>query len=116
MIDHAIYNISLLSFKGKLPAHPRHKETEDNDLEKTLIEDYQDEDEGFNEYDENNGDSEHGEIDTQLADARAYPRPNPWRWLRRVSISCTWKCTKHHLLRKDYPQGCECNKFAWEKN
>ena len=70
--------MSLLSFIGKLP-HLRHKEIEGNDLEKTLVEHYQDEDEGLDEYDESNGYPEHEEMEKQLADARAYPCPNPGR-------------------------------------
>ena len=56
-------------------SHRPHKETEDEDLENTLIENYEDEVEPLDKYEDNNEDPDLEEIDEQLADPRAYPRP-----------------------------------------
>ena len=105
---------------GKVHSHHPHKEIEDEDLENTLIENYQDEDEPLEEYEDNNEDSQLEDMDEQLADPRAYPRPKPWRWLRRVSIGCTVKCARYNWCRLRsrghcaHPHGCNCSRFAWE--
>ena len=105
---------------GKVHSYHPHKEIEDEDLENTLIENYQDEDEPLEEYEDNNEDPQLEDMDEQLADPRAYPRPKPWRWLRRVSIGCTVKCARYNwcCLRSRghcaHPHGCNCSRFAWE--
>ena len=105
---------------GKVHSHHPHKEIEDEDLENTLIENYQDEDEPLEEYEDNNEDPQLEVMDEQLADPRAYPRPKPWRWLRRVSIGCTVKCARYNWCRLRsrghcaHPHGCNCSRFAWE--
>ena len=34
----------------------------------------------------------------------------------KMSLRCTWECTKYHLRqRSTKPAGCCCNRFAWEK-
>ena len=103
---------------GKVHSHHPHKEIEDEDLENTLIENYQDEDEPLEEYEDNNEDPQLEDMDEQLADPRAYPRPKPWRWLRRVSIGCTVKCARYNWCRLRsrghcaHPHGCNCSRFA----
>ena len=92
---------------------------EDEYLENLLINNYEDEKELLDEYKNNDEDPEFEDMDEQLADPRAYPHPKPWRWLRRVSISCTIQCTNYNLclVRSTgckHPRGCVCNRFAWE--
>ena len=105
---------------GKVHSHHPHKEIEDEDLENTLIENYQDEDEPLEKYEDNNEDPQLEDMDEQLADPRAYPRPKPWRWLRRVSIGCTVKCAHYNWCRVRsrghcaHPHVCNCSRFAWE--
>ena len=87
-----------------------------------MIEDYKDEDEPLDEYEDIIEGPQLEDMDEHLADPRAYPRPKPWRWLRRVSIGCTVKCTRYNWCRVrskrycPYPRGCNCRRFAWEKN
>ena len=106
---------------GRLHSHHPHKEIEDEDLENMLIENYEDEKELLDEYKDNNDDLELEEMDERLADPRAYPHPKPWRWFRRISISCTLQCGNYNLCRVrsrgpcKYPSGCQCTRFAWEK-
>lgn len=106
---------------GNLHSHHPYKENEDEDLENTLIENYEDEVEPYDEYEDNIQDQELEVMDEQLADPRAYPRPKPWGWIRRISIRCTWKCTKYNICRVrsrghcSYPRGCNCTRFAWER-
>ena len=106
---------------GKVHSHHPHKEIEDEDLENTLIENYKDEDEPLEEYEDNNEDPQLEDMEEQLADPRAYPRPKPFRLLRRISISCTFKCARYKWCRGrsrgycPYPDGCNCSRFAWEK-
>ena len=122
-----LHNTSLLSCIGRLHSHHSQEiDDTDTDLEKALIEKYyQDEDEDAfdDEYNNRNYDSEFDETDELLADPRPYPRPRPWRWIRRVRIGCTIRCGSYNwcLLRKrnhrrcKYPRGCNCRRFAWEK-
>ena len=63
---------------GNLHSHHPYKENEDEDLENTLIENYEDEVEPYDEYEDNIQDQELEVMDEQLADPRAYPRPKPW--------------------------------------
>ena len=84
---------------GKLYSHHPHKEIEDEDLENMLIENYEDEEELLDEYKDNNDDLELEEMDERLADPRAYPHPKPWRWLRRINISCTLRCGSYNWCR-----------------
>ena len=122
-----LHNTLLLSCIGRLHSHHSQEiDDTDTDLEKALIEKYyQDEDEDAfdDEYNNRNYDSEFDETDELLADPRPYPRPRPWRWLRRVSISCTIRCGTYNwcVLRARNPRqcrrpsGCNCRRFAWEK-
>ena len=122
-----LHNTSFLSCIGRLHSHHSQEiDDTDTDLEKALIEKYyQDEDEDAfdDEYNNRNYDSEFDETDELLADPRPYPRPRPWRWIRRVRIGCTIRCGSYNwcLLRKrnhrrcKYPRGCNCRRFAWEK-
>ena len=106
---------------GKVHSHHSHKEIEDEDLENTLIENYEDDVEPLDEYEDNNEHPELEKTDEKLADPRAYPRPKPWGWLRRVSVSCIVKCGKYNWCRLriknkrcSYPRGCNCKRFAWQ--
>ena len=106
---------------GKVHSHHPHPGIEDENLENTLIENYEDEVEPLDKYDDNMEEPDVEEMDEQLADPRAYPRPKPWRWLRRVSLGCTLKCTQYNWCRVrskgnkcSYPRGCNCTKFAFE--
>ena len=106
---------------GKVHSHHPHKKIEDEYLENALIENYEDEVEPLDEYEDNNEHPEFEEMDEQLADPGADPRPKLWRWLRRVSVSCTVKCGRYNwcrLLTKNkqctYPRDCNCTRFAWQ--
>lgn len=106
---------------GKVHSHHPHTEIEDEDLENALIENCEDEVELLDEYEDNNEHPVFEEMDEQLADPRADPRPKPWRWLRRVSVSCTVKCGRYNWCRLrtknkqcTYPRGCNCTRFAWQ--
>ena len=120
-----LHNTSFLFYIGRLHSHHSDREIDDTDLEKALIEKYyQDEDEdAFDEYSNQHYEPELDEMDELLADPGPYARPRPWRWIRRVSISCTLRCGSYNwcILRKGprrcrYPRGCNCRRFAWEKN
>lgn len=72
---------------------------------------------------ESNEEELQNEFDQDTPELRD-PRPHakPWRWLRRVSIGCTAKCSKYNWCRVKSlsfgrcrrPYGCNCSKFAWE--
>ena len=120
-----LHTTTFLLFIGRVHSHHSHMEIDDTDLEKALIEKYyQDEDEDtFDDYNNRFYESELDEMDELLADPRPYPRPRPWRWIRRISIGCTFKCSSYNwcVVRKGYqkcryPSGCNCRRFAWEKN
>ena len=119
-----LHNTSFLFCIGRLHSHHSDREIDDTDLEKALNEKYyQDEDEdAFDEYSNRHYEPELDETDELLADPRPYARPRPWRWLGRVSISCTLRCGSYNwciLRNRDHrrcrrPSGCICNRFAWE--
>ena len=106
---------------GKVHSHHPYREIEDEDLENTLSENYMDEVEPLDKYEDNNEERDVDEMDEQLADPRAYPRPKPFirrRWIRRISISCTIRCGTYNWCRVrsrgycHYPNGCICTRFA----
>ena len=100
-------------------------DVEDNDLEKALVDNFiQDEnEEAFDEYQNDREDPQPEVFDEELADPLAYPHPKPWEWIKRIRIPCTIECGKYHYCRIksfsfgrcQYPRGCNCNKFVWEK-
>merc|ERR1712121_330645 len=74
---------------------------------------------------ERGNDEEDNDVDLDLdeeLDDPALVRAKRSPWWRRVSISCTIKCTRYNWCRIKsftlgnckYPRGCDCNKFAWE--
>ena len=74
----------------------------------------------FDEYNNGGEDPDVDVRDEELADPRAYPRPKPWEWLKRINILCTISCVRYHYCwiksfdsgRCQYPTGCNCHKFA----
>ena len=101
---------------GKVHSRHPHREIEDEDLENTLMENYKDEVEPLGKYEDNNEEPDVEEMDEQLANPRAYPRPKPFRLLRR--LTCTVKCGRYNWCRVLstgyclYPYGCICTGFV----
>ena len=50
----------------------------------------------FDEYNNGGEDPDVDVRDEELADPRAYPRPKPWKWLKRINILCTISCLRYH--------------------
>ena len=100
-------------------------DVEDENLEQALVDNIiQDEKEdALDEYHNGSEDPDVDVRDEELADPRAYPRPKPWEWIKRISISCTISCVKYHYCwiksfdfrRCQQPINCNCDKFAWQK-